>query len=73
MYINEGKEQIIISIDLSQNRIKLIDGSEWEVESINSFKLPLWLATNRAIVKKSFMDYDITNTNRNETLKFKKV
>ncbi len=73
MYLNEGKEQIITIVDLIQNRITLIDNSVWEVDDINAYKLALWLGTNKAIVKKSFMNFEITNTNRNEKLKVKQI
>ena len=74
MYLNEGKEQMISTVDSVQNRITLIDNSVWEVDDINAYKLALWLSTNKAIVlEKSFMNFEITNTNRNETLKVKQI
>ena len=73
MYLNEGKEQIITTVNSVENRITLIDNSVWEVDDINSYKLALWLSTNKAIVKKSFMNFEITNTNRDETLKVKQI
>ena len=73
MYLNEGKEQMISRIDSVQNRITLMDNSIWEVDEINAYKLLLWLGTNKAIVKKSFMNFEITNINRNETLKVKQI
>jgi len=57
MYINEGKEQIISTIDTSKNIITLLDGSKWEAIGINTYKLPLWLSMNKAIVKKSVLDF----------------
>jgi len=73
MYLNEGKEQIITTINSAKNRITLIDNSVWEVDDINSYKLALWLIMNKAIIKKSFINFEITNTNRNETLKVKQI
>lgn len=73
MYINEGKEQIISTIDTSENIITLLDGSKWEVIGINTYKLSLWLSMNKAIVKKSVLDFQITNTNRDETIDVKQV
>ena len=73
MYLNEGKEQIITTVNSVENRITLIDNSVWEVDDINSYKLALWLSMNKAIVKKSFMNFEITNTNRDETLKVKQI
>jgi hypothetical protein len=73
MYLNEGKEQIITTINSAKNRITLIDNSVWEVDDINSYKLALWLIMNKAIIKKSFINFEITNTNKNETLKVKQI
>ena len=73
MYINENKEQIISTIDTSKNIITLLDGSKWEVVGINTYKLPLWLITDKAVVKKSILNFQITNTNRNETIDVKQI
>ena len=73
MYINENKEQIISTIDPSKNIITLLDGSKWEVVGINTYKLPLWLIADKAVVKKSVLNFQITNTNRNETIDVKQI
>ena len=68
MYINEGKEQIIFTVDSSSNLITLQDGSKQEAIGINTYKLPLWLVTNKAVVKKFGLNFQMTNINRNETI-----
>ena len=68
MYINEGKEQMIFTVDSSSNLITLQDGSKWEAIGINTYKLPLWLVMNKAVVKKFGLNFQMTNTNRNETI-----
>lgn len=73
MYINEGKEQIISTVDSSNNLITLLDGSKWEAIGINTYKLPLWLCMNKAVVKKYGLNFQMTNTNRNETIDVKQV
>ncbi len=73
MYINEGREQTISTIDSSRNIITLLDGSKWEAIGLNTYKLPLWLVTNKAIVKKSGLNFQMTNINRNETIEVKQA
>lgn len=73
MYLNEGSEQTITMIDSSEKLITLIDGSKWKVEDINDYKLSLWLSMNKVIVKKSGLYLEMTNTNRDETLKVKQL
>ena len=73
MYLNEGSEQTITMIDSSEKLITLLDGSKWIVEDINDYKLSLWLSMNKVIVKKTALDFEMTNTNRDEILKVKQV
>jgi len=73
MYLNEGKEHTIFTIDSSTNRITLDDNSKWEVADIDTYRLPLWLVTNKVIVKKSGLDYQMTKIDSNETIKVKEV
>lgn len=73
MYLNENSEQTITMIDSSEKLITLLDGSKWKVEDINDYKLSLWLSMNKVIVKKSGLSFEMTNTNRDETLKVKQL
>lgn len=73
MYLNEGSEQTITMIESSEKIITLLDGSKWKIEDINDYKLSLWLSMNKAIVKKSGVGFEMTNTNRDETLKVKQL
>jgi len=73
MYLNEGSEQTITMIDSSEKLITLLDGSKWRVEDINDYKLSLWLSMNKVIVKKFGLGFEMTNTNRDDTLKVKQV
>ena len=73
MYSNEGTEQTITMIDSSEKVITLLDGSKWRVDDINDYKLSLWLSMNKVIVKKSILDFEMTNTNRDESLKVKQL
>ena len=73
MYLNEGKEHTIFTIDALTNRITLDDNSKWEVADIDTYRLPLWLVTNKVIVKKSGLDYQMTKIDSNETIKVKEV
>jgi len=73
MYFGEGREQRISNIDSSRKTIKLSDNSTWEATGIYSYKVSIWLPTHKVVVKKSGINYKMTNTNKNETVDVKHV
>ena len=73
MYLNEDREERISTIDSSKNIITLLDGSKWEAVGMYTYKLPLWIITHKVVVKKSILNFKMTNINRGETIDVKQI
>jgi arginine/lysine/ornithine decarboxylase len=71
MYLGEGREQRITNIDSSKKTISLSDNSKWEATGIYGYKVSIWLPTHKVVVKKSGLNYKMTNNNKNETVDVK--
>lgn len=73
MYLGEGREQWISNIDSSKKIITLSDNSKWEAIGIYNYKVSIWLPIQKVVVRKSGLNYQMTNNNKNETVEVKQL
>ena len=73
MYVNEGRELQISSIDSPKKTIILSDNSKWELTGVNSFKTAIWTPENTVIVRKSGNHFQMINHNKKTMVRVKQI